>query len=253
LRSRPVERRLFRSVYNRADVSIVLARRFGRELLELGVSSPRVEVMTTMYEADAVLPIVDRRGRRAKFLFLGRVSKLKGMGELIEAAAALKRRGYGFELAVVGHGDREEVVEQYRQEVESLGLSESVSFCGRLTGGEKWRALAEADIFVLPSWTEGCPTSVLEALGSGLFAICTAVGALPEVIRDGDNGRLIRVRNVDDLAKAMAWAIDRIDDLRRRRRGIQDDAFGRFDVHVSMQQFQTLYRHICGHDVPAAS
>jgi glycosyltransferase involved in cell wall biosynthesis len=253
LHSRPVARWLFRSVYNKADVSIVLAERFGRELLDLGVSSPRVEVMRTMYDAGAVLPFSERGGRRARFLFLGRVSHLKGMRELVHAAGALKQRGYDFTLTVVGHGDREGAVGQYRQEADRLGLSDDVSFRGRLIGDDKWRVFAESDVFVLPSWTEGCPTSVLEALGSGLFAICTDVGALPEIIRDGNNGRLVRARSVDDLTEAMAWALDHIEDLRARRRGIQADAFARFDVHVSVQQFRALYRRMSGHDIAAAS
>jgi glycosyltransferase involved in cell wall biosynthesis len=244
LKNRALLRGAFRAVYGRADATIVLASRFKDDLVEMGWQGSLVAISTTMYEADAILPAADRRGERTRFIFLGRLSQLKGIGELIEAARLLDRRGVDFECLMVGHGDRKGVVEEYRSRVRSYGLEGHFRFAGRLTGRDKYQAYADSDVYVFPSWTEGCPTSVLEALGAGLFVISTDVGALKDIIREGENGRIVRTKDAEHLAKLMRWASENIEDIRRRRNGIQRDAEDRYEVAVVCRQFKKIYRDL---------
>lgn len=232
---------LFRQVYGRCDIAVVLADRFRRELMEFATPRNGVHVTTTMYDGRAILPATDRRNRQPGFLFLGRVSRLKGMGELVEAARILRQQGGEFELTIVGNGDAHGSLEQYEALVRARGLCDCVRFLGRLTGKDKFQAYADADVFVLPSWTEGCPTSALEALGSGLFVLSTDVGALAEVIEDRKNGRFVRCRDAEDLAEKMAWTCEHIDELREGRQRIRDDASRRFEVNVVMKQLERIY------------
>lgn len=233
---------VFRLVYGQAALTLVLSRRFKEDLTALGFSPERVGVTTTMYEAEAVMPAEDRSGKRPRFLFLGRISRLKGIDELIEAARILAERGDDFEFVMVGHGDREGVVEEYTRRVEQYGLESRFRFTGRLTGEEKHRVYAQCDVYVFPSWTEGCPTSVLEALGAGLFVISTDVGALADIIRDGTNGKIVRCRDHENLAAALCWACENIEDLRGRRPSIQSDAKARFEAGVIADQFKSIYQ-----------
>lgn len=233
---------LFRLVYKRAALTLVLSQRFKADLIALGFSPERIEVTTTMYEAETIMPAEDRSGKRPRFLFLGRISQLKGVDELIEAARILTERGDDCEFVMVGHGDREGVVEEYARRVERYGLKDRFRFTGRLTGQDKYRVYAECDVYVFPSWTEGCPTSVLEALGAGLFVISTDVGALADVICDGINGKIVGCRDHQDLAAALAWACKNIEDVRSRRPSIQSDAKARFEAGVIADQFKNIYR-----------
>ena len=235
---------LFRLVYRRADLTLVLSSGFREDLLALGWDPSAVEVTTTMYEAETVLPSVDRSGQRPRFLFLGRISQLKGIDELIEAARILRERGNDFEFVMVGHGDREGMVEEYKQRVEQYGLASRFRFTGRLTGEEKHRVYAECDVYVFPSGTEGCPTSVLVALGSGLFVISTDVGALKDIIREGENGRIARLKDPEHLADLMGWAGEHIEDIRGRRSAIRRDAEDRYEVAVVCRQFKEIYRDL---------
>ncbi|MBK1654997.1 glycosyltransferase family 4 protein [Allochromatium vinosum] len=244
LKNRALLRGAFRAVYGRADATIVLASRFKDDLVEMGWRGTSIAVSSTMYEADAILPATDRHGKRTRFIFLGRLSQLKGIGELIEAARLLDRREVDFECLMVGHGDREGVVEQYQARVREYGLEDRFRFAGRLTGRDKYQAYAESDVYVFPSWTEGCPTSVLEALGSGLFVISTDVGALKDIIREGDNGRIVRCKDPEHLAELMGWACENIGDIRSRRKTIQRDAESRYEVAVVCRQFEEIYRDL---------
>ncbi len=241
MRSHAVVRWLFRAVYRKADVSIVLAESFREDLIALGFCGSAIEVTKTTYESHAVMMPTDRGQERPRFLFLSRILEAKGIGELMLAARLLKRRGHDFELVVVGPEAREGLIERYRREVAEAGLTDQITFRGARMGREKWEAFADADVFVLPSWTEGCPTCVVEALGAGLFVICTDVGALPEVIHEGGNGSFVRCRDPEDLADKMIWACGNIGELRKRREQIQADAFERFDVHVIVDQFKSIY------------
>jgi glycosyltransferase involved in cell wall biosynthesis len=241
IKSERVTRWLFRLVYLRANLTLVLASRFKDDLVALGWKPSSIEVTTTMYEAEAALPAVDRTGETIRFLYLGRISQLKGIGELIEAAKILSDRLYEFEFVMVGHGDREGVVEEYARRVQEYGLTHRFSFKGNLSGKEKFQAFLHSDVYVFPSWTEGCPTSVLEALGAGLFVISTDVGALRDIVRDGWNGLLFGRKDANDLADKLAWACENIEEIRTYRERIEFDARNRFDTSVVIDQINACY------------
>ncbi len=244
MRNHRLTRWLFRQIYGRCDVAVVLANRFRSELLEFAQPRHGVHVTTTMYDPQEIGPAVDRRHQRVRFVFLGRISELKGVSEIVEASKQLCERGVDFEFVMVGHGDRAGIVETYLAQVNEYGLENHFCFTGRLTGKDKFQVLAESDVYVLPSWTEGCPTSVLEALGSGLFVISTDVGALKDIIHEGKNGRIIRLKDSDHLAEAMQWACENIREIRQRRKKIQQEAERLYEVDVVCNQFRNIYRRV---------
>jgi glycosyltransferase involved in cell wall biosynthesis len=232
---------LFRLAYRRASLTLVLSSRFKEDLVSLGWTPSSIEMTTTMYEANEILPVVSRSGQRPRFIFLGRISHLKGVGELIDAAKVLVDRGVDFECLMVGHGDRDGVVTDYKTRVKEYGIDSRFHFNGHLTGRDKYQAYADSDIYVFPSWTEGCPTSVLEALGAGLFVISTDVGALRDVVCDGDNGKIVRCKDYQHLADILAWCCENIEDIRNRRQAIQKNAAAHYEAEIVSHQFKNIY------------
>jgi glycosyltransferase involved in cell wall biosynthesis len=244
LGSHPRTRRLFRWVYGGADRSVVLAERFSEDLQAMGVDASHIRVSSTMFEGKDIRPWEPHLSGSVHFLFLGRIQDLKGIHELVTAAQEVKRRGARFKIVIIGHGDAKGTKEAVQGQVKQLELSEHFEFLGRLSGRNKFEAYAAADVFVLPSWTEGCPTAVLEALGSGLFVVCTDVGAMPEIIQDGRNGKLVRAKDAQDLAEKMLWACQHIATIRERRSEIQKNAFSRFETRIICDQFRNIYREL---------
>lgn len=135
-------------------------------------------------------------------LFLGRIEPEKGCWEIIEAAKKLEKSVPGqIKFHLYGEAASPAVIESFTEKAGN-GACKSVNFHGLVTGNEKHRALQEADLFILPSWAEGMPISVLEAMAYGLPVIATRVGALPELV-DAEGGILIEPKNSQQLAQAI--------------------------------------------------
>lgn len=146
-----------------------------------------------------------------RLLFVGWIETQKGVIELLEAARRLAvDRPYNIDL--VGDG-------AFAPEAASLvrqwGLEDRVRFRGWLSGASLREALAESDIFVLPSWEEGLPNAMIEAFAARLAVVVTGVGGVPDVAVDGVNALVVPPRNVDELHSALSRMIQN-DDLRER-------------------------------------
>jgi glycosyltransferase involved in cell wall biosynthesis len=143
-------------------------------------------------------------------LFLGAFSKRKGIYDLIDAMAAVVRERPNalFELG----GDQD--VDEVGRLIEQRELSENVRMLAWVRGGEKLATFARAHVYVLPSYHEGLPISVLEAMAAGLPVVTTPVGGIPEVVRDGVNGLVVTPGDVRSLAASILKLLDDAD-LRR--------------------------------------
>ncbi len=126
----------------------------------------------------------------------GRLTRQKALGDALEAVARVP----DVELAVAGDGPERGPLERRAGE---LGLTERVRFLGACPREEVLRVFRAADAALLTSAWENLPHSLLEALAVGTPAIATAVGGVPEVVRDGENGLLVPAGDVDALAAAI--------------------------------------------------
>ncbi|MHB8418169.1 MAG: glycosyltransferase [Myxococcales bacterium] len=131
----------------------------------------------------------------------------KGQAELLRAAASLASSLPGLELRLIGAGPERARLEGLAA---SLGLAGRVRFPGQLGSPEAVAAaLAELDVFALASEGEGLPTAILEAMAVGVPVAATAVGGVPEIVRDGKSGLLVPPRNGAALAAALAELLSR--------------------------------------------
>ena len=149
-------------------------------------------------------------------LFVGVICRRKGTVELAHASRILRERGVvDWKLVVVG-GQGPTPEEEYREivaEFEAAGLQ--ASLVGPEYGQQIKTRLSEADFFVLPSYLEGQPIAIIEAMASGLPVVGSAIGAVPDLIRDGVEGRVVEPGDAGLLADALEDLIlDR--DARRR-------------------------------------
>lgn len=151
-------------------------------------------------------------GRRKQITYLGLIAPKKGVPELVAALAQLSERD-DWTATIAGHGD----VEGMRNNAVARGIGDRLRFPGWIGPQDVDQLLAETDIFVLPSYSEGLSMAVLEAFAAGAAVITTPVNAMVEVIEDGRNGLFVTPGDVEGLAGALSRLLD--DDGLRRRLG----------------------------------
>lgn len=136
---------------------------------------------------------------RKSFCYVGRIVDYKGMGELVEAFGAVVEKYPDAQLNIYGDGE----IEKYEKMCEGR---EGVVFHGRTE--EPLKALAENEIFVLPSYREGLSLSLLDAAMMGKKIIASDVDGNPEVVVNGETGLLVPAKNAKKLAEAMIWMLE---------------------------------------------
>lgn len=154
-----------------------------------------------------------RPTRRRRLLYVGRLSGEKNLRSLIRALKLIESDP-SWTLTIAGFGTLRDELEQM---VQGLGLRSRITFAGRVEHDESLRTLyLNHDIFVLPSFTEGAPRALAEAMGMGLCPIASAVGGIPEMLEDGRCGYLVPDPHPEGIAAALKAALDAGEDLERR-------------------------------------
>lgn len=188
-----LRRWLIRSLFDRVARVVVLSGQWERWVR--GISrNPNVEALYNPVIVDPVVPEWSRRDP-ATVLTLGRLNRGKGTYDLLQAMAELPA-GLAHARARLG-GDGE--VERAAAAAAERGLGDRVELLGWVGGDDKPRLLATATVYALPSYHEGLPMSVLEAMAAGLPVVTTPVGGIPEAITDGVEGFLVQPGDVAAL------------------------------------------------------
>ncbi|MGH8236536.1 MAG: glycosyltransferase family 4 protein, partial [Steroidobacteraceae bacterium] len=184
---------------SRAHCLIVLGERWREFFVSAGVPRERIVVLPNPVQLPALVP--QRLGRsHVRLVFLGLLARAKGVFDLIDALTRLSPECLGrTRLVLAGNGDLTPV----RELAERRGLARFVEVRDWLSPAERDRLLASADAFVLPSYIEGLPMALLESMAWGLPVISTAVGSIPEHVRDGVQGLLVQPGDVSELAGAI--------------------------------------------------
>ena len=133
-----------------------------------------------------------------------RLSPEKGLVFLIHALKNLADKGYDLELRLAGNGPS---FEQLKDLVDRLGIEEKVKFLGFLDENEIIEELQESDLFVLPSYVEGIPVCVMEAMACGVPVVVTNIAGTSELVEDGLSGILVRPSDSQALVNAIVRMI----------------------------------------------
>jgi glycosyltransferase involved in cell wall biosynthesis len=182
---------------------------------------------------------------RPLIVAVGRLKAPKDFPTLIRALSGL--RPDSFEAVIVGEGPDRPRLEE---EIEALGLSGRVRLAGERRDVPE--LLAAADVFVLPSASEGLPVSVLEAMAAGLPVIASRVGGVPEQVSDGETGLLVEPGDPNELTAALDRLI--ADPSLRRRLGAAGRARAEqaFDLDPFRRAHVELYsRELARRRLPA--
>jgi glycosyltransferase involved in cell wall biosynthesis len=231
-------RSMINSTLQQANMLITLSSQWRDFYIrECELAPAQVTVLPNPVRVPARTP--NRAGRRTvQFLHLGRLGKRKGGYDLVHAFTALPEELRArARLVLAGDGD----VDGMRKLAEPLG--DRVRVLSWIDASERDRLLAESDVYVLPSYAEGLPMSLLEAMAAGLPAITTRVGGIPDALSHGSEGLMVTPGDRAELTAAMTHYLNdepaRLAAGRRAHQRAQE-----FDVHAYARRLADIYQRI---------
>lgn len=251
----PLGRTLVRHFLDRADRLVVLSRNW--EFILAGmtanrritvipnfVTSPSKEISTTVGGSDSAaisaLPMSEAEAmmeQSSYLLFLGQLTTEKGFFDLLRAFAEVRAHCPRLRLKCGGDGNRVAV----NCAVTKHGLDGAVDLLGWVKGERKNALLRGAVVLVLPSYQEGIPMSILEAMALCVPVVASAVGGIPDVIQDGVNGLLVEAGDTSAIARAVTLLATNKDLRARMAHGAAATVCARFSPQAVLPRLDDLY------------
>ena len=169
--------------------------------------------------------------------FLGLIGERKGLFDLLRVVRRLIDNDLKIKLSVGGNGESNRL----QATIKSLELNDSVNFLGWISEKQRDKLLRETDIFVLPSYGEGMPMSILEAMSYSVPVVSTTVGGIPELVSDGETGFLIEPGDLDVLYRKLKCLIE--DKELKKKFGEKARQFiaSRHNLKLITQQIEQIY------------
>ncbi len=196
------KKKLIQKVYNRCDILIALSEEWKERLGQI-VTKDKIEVIEnySILHYDAVDDLLQRDCNNT-VLFLGEIGKRKGCYDIPKVIKLVIEQIPTVKFILGGSGSPEDE-ENIKRQCIALGVQQNVEFPGWVRGNEKDMLLRKADVFFLPSYNEGMPMSILDAMGYGLPVVSTNVGGISRIVHDGKNGICCNPGDIDTFSKGI--------------------------------------------------
>ena len=236
-------RQLIVEALTRAAAVIAVSQELRREVLQLGVPADKVRCIPNGVDCQLFSTIGSRQSGKEgwRLLYVGRFVEAKGLRILLEALATVRSQGRDVSLTLIGGHPTTGTAQPFLSQVNALNLSEHVSFEDAVPWEELPSYMAAADLFVLPSFSEGLTTSLVEAMSCGLPVVATRCGGPEEVVNE-EVGRLVAVGDAEDLAAGILAVLDEY--YCYDREAIRRQAEERYDYRRVAARIYALYEEV---------
>lgn len=247
LRRHPHLSGLIVHILKQASIIAVLSDQQSKPFREIGLNG-RVRRIPNMIDLKMMpdthadhLPFRPPENQRIVLLVAPHLFKEKGVYEFVHAAEWILRRYTRVAFVIVGSGGEE-------NQLKALCLRERhsthIRFLGNLSHADVLSLMSVSDIFVLPSWSEGFPMVVLEAMAAGLPVISTNVGALPEIITDGVQGYLVNPKDVRALRQRISHFLDHPQVMKKMGRNNVKEIRNRYNLDFAYHRYSQCYQEL---------
>ena len=203
--------KIIKFLFNKADVFLCQGNKwknFAANHFKINIS--KIKVIGNWTATNSLLSIGNNKDynkikNKINFIFIGWIEDHKGVFELLNASNLLLKNNINFNLTFVGGGNAEISARKF---VKKHKMINNVSFIGWKNSKELINILKLNDVFVLPSWNEGMPNSMIESMAAGLAVIVTSVGVITDFLRNGEHAIIIPPKDTKALKDAMIKIID---------------------------------------------
>lgn len=230
-----------KAAVKKADYLHATADSEKENLLKLGYN-PRIEVIPNGIEVENIVLKKDWE-RKKRILFLSRIHVKKGIEFLLEATALLKDKLDGYVIEIAGEGEQEYIA-RLKQKATELHIESLVQFCGGVYGDRKWKLFQEADVFVLPTYSENFGIVVAEALACGTPVITTK-GTPWEELNSAHCGWWTGIGTqptADALNKSLQLSVEELETMGRNGRKLVEE---KYSSRKMAEDMVNLYHKVC--------
>lgn len=235
IESNSKQREKISKTLNKADIVIALSNKWKCDLEKI-TNSKIIILHNSVKCSDKNLYNTNSKN----IIFLGRLDKRKGALDIIEISKNIFNKFPNYKLLLCGDGD----IDQIKNLIDRKNISENIKVLGWISGVEKERIMKDAVINLLPSYNEGLPMSILEAMGHGIPTIASNVGGIPDVIEENINGFLV---NPGDK-KMLEERISEILLNENIRNSISEQSFKKiyekFNIDNNILQLKNIYKSL---------
>jgi len=216
-RRKPIRYLLDRTI-GRAALGIVLTETL-RPALECVLAAERVVVVPNGLDLPTAGDEAStrRKPEHIEILYLSSLLPSKGIFVFLAAFAEARRCRPGLRATIAGSWPSARIRRDVLGSVDRLNIRDSVAFLGTVTGDQKTRLFANADVFCFPSTyrLEGQPLVLVEAMAAGLPVVATAYGGIPDTVVDGETGLLVPDASPDVISEKLVWLADHPEERER--------------------------------------
>ena len=212
-------------------------------IIALGIRD-RCNVVPLSVPVPQADPVFRESNSVLSILFLSRIHPKKGLPTVIQSVALMRNKGQNVRLRIAGDGSPA-YLEEMKGLVHTMELDDVVDFLGQVSGENKSGVLADADLFVLPSYQENFGIAVVEAMAAGVPVVVSDQVAIAEEIARGDAGLVVAVDAPQELANAISSFLD-VKDRRRVGNNGRKLVEQEFSAASQGRRLVELYESIAG-------
>ncbi|MBN2810094.1 MAG: glycosyltransferase family 4 protein [Deltaproteobacteria bacterium] len=240
-------KKIIAGILNKAEAIWVLSTEFKTKLVDWGVEKEKIILGSTMVANDLFTAAeIDEKlsakvsGHAYKILFLGRMVREKGIYEVVDTFKLLKEKYADVKLVIAGDGPEAVGLQQYVLAEKIDG----VVFTGFISGEDKRKILLQCDLFFLPSYSEGLPISVLEAMASAMPVVVSRVGGIKDFFVDGRMGFAVESLEPASLFLVLDGLLS--DEKRMKQIGLNNHLYAanNFSAAQVVGRIETVYDKI---------
>ncbi|MBW0163717.1 MAG: glycosyltransferase [Sediminibacterium sp. Gen4] len=204
------------------------------------VSIPNwIDLDNYIYNDKRTITNIHRKDEEAvMILFMGWVQSDKGVFDLYSALSGESLKNKRLHIAILGDGPaREELMTSSKKQ---NNPKHTYEFPGWVHGISKANYLAKADIFILPSYSEGMPNSLMEAMASGIPSIATDVGGVKDLIGNNESGLVIKVGDIKGISNAILYYINETSETERIVQSARQVILNNHSLEIASKKMKTL-------------
>lgn len=196
------KKKLIKKTYSRCSKLIALSEEWKERLIKI-VPENKISIIEnySVIHEEAYQAKLNRESNN-EVLFLGELGQRKGCYDIPKVVKLVANDVPNVKFILCGAGNAQDE-EKIKKMVQKLNIEANVEFPGWVRGKEKDAVLCSADLFFLPSYNEGMPMSILDAMGYGLPIVSTNVGGIPKIVRNGENGVCCDAGDIDSFVKSI--------------------------------------------------